>query len=83
MILSELEDQILQLSLSERWRLVQSILTSIQRETTIYSLSISFLPKEKSLTELADWTQSLIGVIQLESADLNESYINYLEEKYR
>ncbi len=83
MILSELEDQILKLSLSDRWHLVQSILTSIQRETTIYSPPISFLPKEKSLTELADWTQSLIGVIQLESADLNESYINYLEEKYR
>jgi hypothetical protein len=36
----------------------------------------------ESLSELDPWTQSLIGVIRLESQNPEESYVNYLEEKY-
>ncbi|WP_414543367.1 hypothetical protein [Nostoc sp. CCY0012] len=34
------------------------------------------------LSELDPWTQSLIGAIRLESQNPEESYVNYLEEKY-
>lgn len=36
----------------------------------------------EDLSELHSWTQSLIGVIRLDSENLEESYVNYLEEKY-
>ena len=80
MTLQELQNQALQLPISDRWRLVQSVLTSIQRETL---LSISPSPTVKSTTELDSWTQSLIGVIQLEAGNSTQSYVDYLEEKYR
>ncbi|MDB9318615.1 hypothetical protein [Nodularia spumigena] len=44
--------------------------------------SLPPLPTIKSLSELDPWTQSLIGVIRLESQNPEESYVNYLEEKY-
>ena len=49
----------------------------------------SVLPKEQKqpktiqLTNLDPWTQSLIGVIQLNGEEPTESYVDYLEEKYR
>ncbi len=49
----------------------------------------SVLPKEQKqpktiqLTNLDPWTQSLIGVIQLKVEEPTESYVDYLEEKYR
>lgn len=80
MTLQKLQKQALQSPISDRWRLVQSLLASIQQETL---LSISPSPTIKPLIELAPWTQSLIGVFQLESENLTESYVDYLEEKYR
>jgi Ni,Fe-hydrogenase III component G len=74
MTLQELQKQALQLPISQRWHLVQSVLASIQKET------LSSMPE--NLTELDPWTQSLIGVIQLGEENPAESYIDYLEEKY-
>ncbi|NJL40795.1 MAG: hypothetical protein HC899_31705 [Leptolyngbyaceae cyanobacterium SM1_4_3] len=42
-------------------------------------------PSASNVNELADldpWTQSLIGVIQLDAEEPTESYVDYLEEKY-
>lgn len=89
MTLQELQNQILQLSIARSrsvtlvvslWRLVQTLLNSIQQEM------LSFNPpnsNENLLTGLDPWTQSLIGVIQLDAEDPTESYVDYLEEKYR
>ena len=80
MTFQELQKQALELSISDRWRLVHSLLTSIQQET------LSSIPENqtvKSLTDLDPWTQSLIGVIQLKAENLTESYEDYLKEKYR
>lgn len=79
MTLQELQNQALQLPISDRWRLVQSVLTSIQKETLS---SISPSPSAKPITDLDPWTQSLIGVIQLSAEDSTESYVDYLEQKY-
>ncbi|GAB4276752.1 MAG: hypothetical protein Fur0025_02170 [Oscillatoriaceae cyanobacterium] len=79
MTLQELQKQALQLPIQERWRLVQSLLSSIQQETL---LSNSPTPTVQSLTGLDRWTQSLIGVIQLDAEEPTESYVDYLEEKY-
>lgn len=78
MTLPELQKQALQLPISDRWHLVQLLLASIQQET-----SISPSSTEKPLTDLDPWTQSLIGVITLGTEDATESYVDYLEEKYR
>ncbi|MBD2385132.1 hypothetical protein [Cylindrospermum sp. FACHB-282] len=77
--LQELQEQVLKLPIKERWHLVQTVLASIQQET------LSSIPPNlnlESLSELDPWTQSLIGVIRLESENLEESYVNYLEKKY-
>jgi Ni,Fe-hydrogenase III component G len=74
MTLQELQKQVLQLPISQRWHLVQSVLASIQKET-LSSMS-------DNLTELDPWTQSLIGVIQLGEENPTDSYMDYLEEKY-
>ena len=79
MTLQELQNQALQLSIGDRWRLVQSLLSSIQQETLLFSPSTSNV---NSLTSLDPWTQSLIGVTQLGTEDPTESYVDYLEEKY-
>ncbi|WP_199247124.1 hypothetical protein [[Phormidium] sp. ETS-05] len=79
MTLQELQKQALQLPIRERWSLVQSLLSSIQEETL---LSNSLNPNAQSLTDIAPWTQSLIGVIQLDDENPIESYVDYLEEKY-
>lgn len=79
MTFQELQNQVLQLSIGERWRLVQSVLTSIQQET---QFSIFPSPVVQPLTDLDPWTQSFIGIIQLEAEDTNAAYLSYLEEKY-
>jgi hypothetical protein len=71
MTLQELQNQALKLPISDRWQLVQSVLTSIQQETL---LSISPISRAKFITDLDPWTQSLIGVIQLNADDSIESY---------
>lgn len=76
MTLQELQKQALQLPISDRWRLVQSLPISIQQETLS---SISLCPKVESLTALDPWTQSLIGVIELNTEKPTESYVDYLD----
>jgi hypothetical protein len=51
----------------------------IQRET---GLSTSQNSDTTVFNDLNPWTQSLIGVIQLESGESKDAYIDYLEEKY-
>jgi hypothetical protein len=80
MKLQELQDQALKLTISDRWRLVQSVLASIQQETLS---SITPNPTVKPIPNLDPWTQSLIGVIQLGEENPIDSYVDYLEEKYR
>ncbi|WP_338422992.1 hypothetical protein [Anabaena sphaerica] len=77
--LQQLQEQVLKLPIKERWNLVQTLLASIQQETLS---SIPPQPTLETLSELDPWTQSLIGVISLESENPEESYVNYLEEKY-
>lgn len=79
MSLQELQDLALQLPVSDRWRLVQSLLSSIQQETLS---STAPNPTINSFADLDPWTQSLIGVISLGAAEPTESYVDYLEEKY-
>ena len=79
MTLQELQNQALQLPIGDRWRLVQSLLSSIQQETLVLS---PLKTNVDSLVELNPWTQSLIGVVQLGTEEPTESYVDYLEEKY-
>jgi hypothetical protein len=79
MKLQELQDQALKLAISDRWRLVQSVLASIQQETLS---SITPNPTVNHIPNLDPWTQSLIGVIQLGEENPTDSYVDYLEEKY-
>ncbi|MBE9127282.1 MULTISPECIES: hypothetical protein [unclassified Coleofasciculus] len=79
MTLQELQKQALQLPISDRWGLVQSVLASIQQET------LSFISPNSTiqpLTNLDPWTQSLISSIQLPTEQATESDVDYLEEKY-
>ncbi len=80
MTLQELQNQALQLPISDRWRLVQWLLSSIQQETQALKPQRTNV---NSLPELNFWTQSLIGVIQLSTEEPTASYVDYLEEKYR
>jgi hypothetical protein len=79
MTLLELQNQALQLPISDRWRLVQSLLSSIQQETLVFSPPT---PNANSVASLTPWTQSLIGVIQVSEEDPTDAYGDYLEEKY-
>lgn len=79
MTLQDIHSQALQLSIGERWRLVQSLLHSIQQETLAFSLPLA---DTSPLTDLDPWTQSLVGVIKLETQNSTDSYVDYLEDKY-
>ncbi|MBE9107359.1 hypothetical protein IQ229_21230, partial [Nostoc cf. edaphicum LEGE 07299] len=52
----------------------------VTQQETLSSITDS--PTLESLTGLDSWTQSLIGVIQLEEENPTENYVDYLEEKY-
>ncbi|NJM76318.1 MAG: hypothetical protein HC852_11655 [Acaryochloridaceae cyanobacterium RU_4_10] len=80
MTLQEMQNQAMQLSIGDRWRLVQALLGSIQQEAS--SLN-SPQPNVNLIPNLDPWTQSLMGVIQLDTENPTESYVDYLEEKYR
>lgn len=80
MTLTELENRALKLSLPEKWHLVQSLLKSIEDESHLISPQSK---KGTSVKKLHSWTQSLMGVIQEQDISSGESYISYLEEKYR
>lgn len=79
MTLQEIQNQALQLPINDRWRLVQSLLSSIKQETLAFNPPITDM---NSLVELNPWTQNLIGVVQLDTEEPTESYVDYLEEKY-
>ena len=80
MSLKEIEKQALKLPISDRKRLIQSLLTSIEEDTQASTSSVTNV--EPTTDRLDPWTQSLIGVIELKEEDTQESYIDYLEEKY-
>ena len=80
MTLQEIQNQALKLPMAERWQLVQSLLSSIQQE--IQQPSQQKI-ESSAIEALEPWTQSLVGVIQLEGESPIELYSNYLEEKYR
>ncbi len=79
MTLQELQSQVLQLPIGDRWRLVQSLLSSIQQELVLLSPAKTNV---NSLNDLHPWTQSLLGVVQLGAKEPTESYVDYLEKKY-
>lgn len=77
----ELQKQILQLPMSDRLQIVQSVIASIQQET---SLPVSKQDSNSTFVQTLDpWTQSLVGIASSDSSDIaSESYIDYLEKKY-
>jgi hypothetical protein len=78
MTLQELQKQVLQLPIRDRWRLVQSALASIEQETKSPLVKSTIKP----IANLDPWTQSFVGLITLDTDDVTESYVDYLEEKY-
>ncbi|MFN6569391.1 hypothetical protein [Dendronalium sp. ChiSLP03b] len=72
MTLQELQKQALQLPISDRWQLVQTLLESLQRETT------SGL-KKGNLSRLRGIAKST----ETASEDVEADYINYLTAKYQ
>ena len=83
----ELQKQAIQLPLAERWRLVQTVLASIQQETQPETSPADEQPTteagmDAAIAQLHPWTQSLIGILPAASDDLQETYMDYLEEKY-
>ena len=61
MSLKEIEKQALKLPISDLRKLIQSLLTSIEKDT---QTSTSSVTKAELMTDKLDsWTQSLIGVI--------------------
>ena len=67
MTLQEMQNQALQMSIGDRWRLVQTLLGSIQQETSSLNPPA---PNVNSVPNLDPWTQSLMGVIQLDTENL-------------
>jgi hypothetical protein len=78
--LQELQKQVLELPIHDRWQSIKTLLESLQRETQPTSSNVSQssdavmsyeeipeFPATKSSSDLDPWTQSLIGVIQLDA----------------
>jgi hypothetical protein len=89
MALQDLQQQIVQLPIHDRWLLVQTLLDSIQRDTHTNanaSPSLASQPSDVSneavLDDLHPWTKSFIGIAKQPSNDSQEAYIDYLEKKY-
>jgi hypothetical protein len=72
MTLQELQKQVLQLPISERWQLVQAVLTSLQRET----------PSESKRGNLSRLRGIACGVT-VGDADFTQDYTDYLTQKYQ
>lgn len=73
MTLQELQKQVLQLPMSERWQLVQTVLESIQQE----SISAS---KKGNLSRLRGIAKD-VNISRDEN--INGDYATYLTEKYQ
>ena len=82
----ELQAQLVQLPVSDRWYLVQTLLASIQQDTqTAAAAGQSPQPKthlDPALANLHPWTQNLLGILQTTDDASQEAYIDYLEAKY-
>ena len=72
MTLQELQKQALQLSTSDRWELVQTLLKSLKRETHLKL-------KQGNLSRLRGIAKSSAVI---DKYDPKEDYISYLTEKY-
>ncbi|MCF4968931.1 hypothetical protein [Nostoc sp. CMAA1605] len=72
MTLQELQKQVLQLPISDRWQLVQTILDSLQQET-------SSELKKGNLSRLRGIAKST----EASGEDVEGDYINYLTKKYQ
>ena len=73
MTLQELQKQVLQLPMSERWQLVQTVLESIQQETQLVS-------RKGNLSRL----RGIAKGVNISSDDnINGDYVTYLTEKYQ
>jgi hypothetical protein len=87
MNIDRLQSQALQLPLSDRWQLVQTLLTSIQQETknlAEHQTLNSQPPLQTSSTDIPNsWLTKLVGVIAVPEIDITDQYIHYLEEKYQ
>jgi hypothetical protein len=73
MTLQELQKQVLQLPMSDRWQLVQTVLESIQQET----ISLS---KKGNLSRLRGIAKS-VNISNNEN--INGDYVTYLTGKYK
>ena len=73
MTLQELQKQVLQLPMSDRWQLVQTVLESIQQETISPS-------KQGNLSRLRGIAK---GVNISSDENINGEYVTYLTEKYQ
>jgi hypothetical protein len=71
--LQELQKQLLQLPISDRWQLVQTLLASLQRETH-HTL------KRGNLSRLRGIAKSTVNA---DEADSKNDYAAYLTEKYQ
>jgi Family of unknown function (DUF6364) len=80
MTLQDLKQQVMELPIADRQQLVESLLASIQQETQVGHPAPSAVTIERPLHP---WTQSLVGVIKDDGKDDKETYVDYLEEKYR
>ncbi|WP_353929411.1 hypothetical protein WJM97_13930 [Okeanomitos corallinicola TIOX110] len=73
MTLQELQKQVLQLPMSDRWQLVQTVLESIQQETISPS-------KKGNLSRLRGIAK---GANISSDENINGDYVTYLTEKYQ
>lgn len=73
MTLKEIKKQVLELSISDRWSLVQTLLESLKQESKARS-------KKGNLSRLRGIAQPAIGQ---EDSDPQQEYINYLVRKYQ
>ena len=73
MTLQELQKQVLQLPMNERWQLVRTVLESIQQETISPS-------KQGNLSRLRGIAKS-VNISNNEN--INGDYVTYLTEKYK
>jgi hypothetical protein len=69
MTLQDLQQQVVQLPVNDRWQLVQTLLASIQQDTeaNLNPSPSPLLPNSSTETMLADlhpWTKSFIGILQ-------------------
>ena len=73
MTLQELQKQALQLPISDRWQLVQTLLESLKQETHLMS-------QRRNLSRLRGIAKSSVAA---GNTDSEEDYATYLTEKYQ